>query len=98
MTWPVLTVKTGDTYVTTWRVPLDLTGATVRLIAKRPRHDPVVLDTTIADAPNGVVEHVLTGTLPVGNYLVELEITNGATIVTAPTDSYENLRVISDLD
>lgn len=98
MTWPVLTVKTGDTYATTWRVPLDLTGSTVRLIAKRPRHDPVVLPATIIDAPQGVVQHVLTGTLPVGKYLVELEITNGATIVTAPTDSYENLNVIADLD
>lgn len=98
MTWPILTVKTGDTYATTWTVPLNLTGSTVRLIARKRGFDPIVLPTTITDAANGVVQHVLTGTLPVGNYLVELEVTNGSVIVTAPTDSYENLKVIPDLD
>lgn len=96
---PVLTVKTGDTYATTWRVPLNLTDATVRLIAKRSHADPVVLPTTILDAASGIVQHVLTGTLAVGTYSVEMEITlPGNTIITAPTDSYENLRVIADLD
>jgi hypothetical protein len=91
-------VKSGDQYPTTWHVPLNLTGSTVRLVAKKPGFPAVVLPTTIVDAANGVVEHVLTGTLAVGNYLVEMEVTNGATVVTAPTDSYENLIVIPDLD
>lgn len=94
----ILTVKTGDQYPTYWQVPLDLTGSTVRLIAKRDKAPAVVLPTTVTDPANGVVEHVLTGTLPVGLYRVELEITNGSTIITAPTDTYDNLRVITDLD
>jgi hypothetical protein len=98
VTWPVLTVKTGDRYPTTWHVPLNLTGSTVRLIARKDGFPAVVLPTTIVDAANGVVEHILTGTLTVGNYRVEMEVTNGTTIVTAPTDTYENLKVIPDLD
>ncbi len=97
-TMPVLTVKTGDKYPTIWRVPMNLTGCTVRLIAKRDHNPPVVLPTTVPDPVNGVVEHILTGTLAVGLYKVEMEITNGPQIVTAPTNTYENLRVIADLD
>ena len=94
----VLVVKTGDRYPTYWTVPMPLTGATVRLIAKRRGAPAVVLPSTILDAPNGVVQHILDGTLAVGDYLVELEITIGSEVVTAPTDTYENLRVIADLD
>lgn len=93
----VLTVKKGDKYATTWTVPVNLTGASVRLLARRRGFPVIVLPTTITDPANGVVEHVLDGTLPVGKYQVELEITRGAETVTAPTDSYENLVVISDL-
>jgi hypothetical protein len=95
---PALTVKQGDRYPTYWTVPLNLTGASVRLIARKRLGPPVVLSTTITDPTSGQVEHVLDGTLTVGNYRVELEITRGAEIITAPTSTYENLRVIADLD
>ena len=94
----VLTVKTGDRYPTYWTVPADLTGSTVRLLARRGANPPVVLVSSIASAQGGVVQHDLDGTLTVGLYAVELEITQGAKIITAPTDTYENLRVIADLD
>lgn len=95
---PILTVKAGDKYPTTWRVPISLVGATVRLVAKRKGYPAIVLPTTITDAANGVVQHSLTGTLEVGDYRVEMEISRDDQIVTAPTDTYENFRVIPDLD
>lgn len=94
----MLTVKQGDRYPTYWHVPADLTGSTVRLIARRGANPAQVLASTVVNAQGGVVQHVLTGTLTVGTYAVELEITQGANIITAPTDSFENLRVIADLD
>lgn len=94
----VLTIKTGDRYPTYWTVPMDLTGTSVRLVARRGSSPAVTLDSTITDFQGGVVEHVLDGTLTVGLYAVELEITRDEQIITAPTDTYENLRVIADLD
>lgn len=94
----VLTVKSGDMYPTYWHVPMDLTGATVRLVARRGSNPAVVLPSSISDAANGVVRHDLDGTLIVGMYAVELEITKAGQIITAPTSTYENLRVIADLD
>jgi hypothetical protein len=94
----MLTVKAGDRYATVWRVPMDLTGATVRLIARRGSNPAVVLDSTVTSATGGEVTHILDGTLAVGTYAVELEISREDEIITAPTDSYENLRVIADLD
>jgi hypothetical protein len=94
----VLTVKTGDRYPTYWRVPMDLTGTSVRLIARRGSALAITLPSTISDPTGGVVEHVLDGLLIVGMYAVELEITRDDQIITAPTDTYENLRVIADLD
>jgi len=94
----ILTVKTGDRYPTYWRVPMNLTGSTVRLIARRGSAPPVVLPSSILDPAAGTVQHVLDGNLTVGMYAVELEITRDEQIITAPTDTYENLRVIADLD
>lgn len=98
MAAPVLTVKAGDRYPTYWHVPANLTGSTVRLIARRGSNPAVVLPSSVTDPVGGIVTHVLDGTLTVGQYAVELEITQGAQIITAPTSSYENLRVIADLD
>lgn len=95
--WDVLIVKRGDRFATTWSVPISLVGSSVRLIARKRFGDPIILPSTIIDAPNGHVQHILDGTLTVGNYRVELEITRGTEIITAPSSSYENLRVIPDL-
>lgn len=93
----MLQVKTNDKYPTYWTVPMDLTGADVRLLARRPGHPVIVLDSVVVDAQNGLVEHTLDGSLLVGTYQVELEVTRGDLVITAPTDSYANLQVISDL-
>jgi hypothetical protein len=94
----ILTIKSGDRYPTYWTVPMDLTNCTVRLLARRGSNPVVTLPSTVSNPTGGVVQHVLDGTLGVGTYAVELEITRGTDIITAPTDSYENLRVIADLD
>lgn len=94
---PVLVVKTGDRYPTWWYVPMDLTGCTVRLLARRRSAPTILLASDVPVPANGRVRHVLDGTLGVGLYTVELEITRGGEIITAPTDAYENLRVIADL-
>lgn len=91
-------VKQGDTHAVQWKANLDLTGATVRLIAKPRTGDPIILNSTITDAGEGVVTHTLTGTLPTGTYKVELEVTDGDEIITFPNDTYASLTVIPDLD
>lgn len=90
-----ITVKRGDQHPITFNVNADLTGSTVRLLCKG--RTLTVLDTTVTDAAEGVVTHDLDGTLAVGAYLLELEITQGDTIVTAPTNGYTRLTVKPDL-
>lgn len=95
----MLTVKFGDKYPTYWTVDADLTGTTVRLLARRRANPAIELACSIVNpATAGEVEHMLDGTLPIGTYAVELEITKGLDVITAPTDRYENLRVIASLD
>jgi hypothetical protein len=93
-----ITVKQHDRYATRWTASMDLTGATTRLLARRANAPVIELQHTVIDAPGGVVEHILDGTLPVADYRVELEISRGGQIMTAPTVGYENLTVITDLD
>lgn len=93
----MLTVKRGDTYPITFTANMDLSGATIRLLAKPPRGAVITLPAVVTDAVNGKVEHTLTGTLPVGIYYVELEVTHSGVIITFPSDNFEQLSVISDL-
>lgn len=91
-------VKRGDKHATRWvAVGVDLTGSTVRLLAKLENSPTIELEAMISDPENGVVEHVLTGDLDPGVYRVELEITKGDTVMTAPSDSYASLTVLPDL-
>lgn len=97
-----VTVKQGDTHDTTWTANADLTGSTVRLLAKSTSAlstaNPIVLATTVTDAANGVVTHTLTGTLESGTYNVELEVTaSSGKISTFPSSGHETLNVIDDL-
>jgi len=94
----VITVKSGDRYPITLTVNMDLTSATVKLTA-RNRDDKTAqtLTATVADAVGGTVTHTLTGTLAVGAYDLELEITQGSSIYSAPTAGYERLVVAKDL-
>lgn len=94
-------VKAGDKHAVQWRVNMDLTGATVRLVAQplKPYGTPaLVLASSVADAEDGVVEHTLSGELPVGVYRVEVEVSSGSDVITFPNDSYVTLEVIRDLD
>lgn len=93
-----VTVKHGDKYPTTWTANMDLTGAAVRLIARKNGGDPIVLPVTVSDPTDGIVTHTLTGTLDVGSYHVELEVTLGEEVITFPNDTYERLIVVRDLD
>lgn len=94
----IVKVKRGDKRPVTWTVPVDLTGCSVRLLAKRGSNPTVVLASSITNYVGGEVTHVTDGTLAIGMYQVELEITfpNG-NIITAPTETYENLQIIPDL-
>jgi hypothetical protein len=99
------TVKSGDTHAITLTVfddvgaPVDLTGSTVRLLAKLAAGGTLeVLDATLDAAPTtGMVHHTLTGTLVAGTYNVEVEVTLGGVITTAPTEGYATLIVTPDL-
>ncbi len=90
--------KSGDEHPIQWKANLDLTGATVRIVARPLVGAPVVLASTITDAAEGLVTHQLDGTLPLGTYKVELEVTDGEEIITFPNNGYSSLTVIPDLD
>lgn len=91
-------VKSGDTHEVSWKANMDLTGASVRVVAKDRDGVVTVLASTITDAAEGLVTHTLTGTLALGSYKVELEVTDGGQIITFPNNSYASLTVIPDLD
>lgn len=98
-----VTIKQGDIHDTEWVVNMDLTGATVRLLCRPlPKqglpNEVTVLASTITDAPGGVITHRTTGTLAIGNYAIEAEVTRAGEIVTFPNAGYETLRVVADLD
>jgi hypothetical protein len=95
-----MVVKANDTHYVEWQLPgFNLTGCTADLILKRgeisTRH-PL----TITDPPTaGIVRWKLDGTLAVGEYLVEIEVTATAdeTITTVPSKGHGKLRVERDL-
>lgn len=95
----VMHVKQGDTRKVGWDLPgFDLTGCTARIIVKR-NGVVTVLVASVATPPTlGRVEHQLTGTLAVGTYLLEIEVTRGSEITTVPSDGYSQLIVVADLD
>lgn len=97
-------VKRGDTHSIFFTVyestgaPKNLTGATVRLLAKTETGTLQVLTATLdADPTTGKVHHNLTGTLLAGTYDVEVEVTLGGVVTTSPTDGYAQLIVTPDL-
>jgi hypothetical protein len=98
-------VKYRDTSTITFtvkdaaKVPVNLSGSTVRLLAQPVGGggETTVLASSLG-AGTGAVEHTLTGTLDVDTYRVEVEVTaaDGA-ITTAPSDGYAVLEVKRDL-
>lgn len=101
----MITVKRRDRYAITYTVNMDVTGCTTRLLATLIGTEiPIELPHEVTDAAAGVLAHHLDGTLPPGDYLVEVEVTTPAgDPVTFPTrqerglPQFERLRVIHDL-
>lgn len=93
-----LTIKRGDKHsvqLTIVNPPENLTGGTVRIL---------VTPSTGGDAQEfsgslvaNVVTWALDGTLEAGNYRLEVEVTVGSFIVTAPSDGTMSLVVLPDL-
>lgn len=80
------TIKRGDIYPIEFTVNTDLTGATVRLLArKRYTTATVVLPAVVSDEVGGKITHMLSGALEVGDWLVEVEVARGGDVFTFPT-------------
>lgn len=90
-------VRATDTHTIVWRVddlsdpeaivPVDVTGATVEIrvqLRKAPRTS-YTLAGSVKDGPEGLIQHVLTGTLPVGEYDVLAVLTMSGEQASAPT-------------
>lgn len=97
------TVKRGDTHTITLTVRdsenalVDLTGATVRLLALPTSGGEVIVLPSALGAGTGTVVHTLSGNLAAGTYSIEVEATIGGVITTAPTEGYATLTVTADL-
>lgn len=99
-------VKQHDTVTMTLTVK-DGTGAPINLSTGSPsvkviatnRNTQVatILSSTISDAANGKVQHTFNGTLEPATYDIEVEVTQGGVVATAPTGGYGSFTVIQDL-
>lgn len=97
--------KTGDTgpVIATLRdsegTPVNLTGATVRVLVSR-QGGGITIDEPAAlpDAVNGDVRYDRDGTLPAGRYALEFEVTYSSEIVeTFPSDTSVDVTVLPDI-
>lgn len=93
-----LTIKHGDKHDVKFRIvnaPVDTAGGTTKVYVT-----PAVGGSTLtfnASISNSVVTWTLDGTLPVGKYRLEVEVTISGFVVTAPNDGYVELVVLKDL-
>lgn len=92
----------NDKHAVSWRVTstagaVDLTGATVRLLAK-PQTAGQSLVTLASSVATDVVTHQLDGTLPVGVYYVVVEAARAGEIVTYPDASAGPLQLVVRAD
>lgn len=95
-----LTVKRGDKHdvrLTIGNPPMDLTGGAVAVHVKPSSGAAAaqVFPATI-DGEN-VVTWSMDGTIAVGKYKLEVQVTLGGFIVTAPSDGNMQLVVLQDL-
>jgi len=93
----ITTVKQHDTHITVWTSNMQVSGGTVRLLAKNTQTKVVTILATTAGDDVYSVKHQLTGTLTPGDYEIELESTIGGVIRTSPSSGYAILRVEKDL-
>ena len=96
-------VKTGDIYAVNFTLGgIDLTGATVRLLARGSDDVVTELAASVANATGGVITHTLTGDLAAGAYDVEAEVSVGGQIISFPTpqdggELFFTMHVVPDL-
>ena len=96
-------VKHGDTHAVTFTVRdarnrlVDLTGATVRLLARASDSGVTQVLPASLGPTKGTVVHQLSGTLPVDTYRIEVEITSDGVVTTAPSVGFAILDVMPDL-
>ena len=96
----MLKIKQGDKLPITFTVNHDLTAATIRLLVRHGERDGVLaeLPHTVEDAAGGKIVHDIDGTWAIGRHYLEVEITQGAEIRTAPSDDFYLIRIVPDLD
>lgn len=91
-------IKRGDKHdvkLTIVGPPMNLNGGTAKVFVTPSAGGSVTpFNATILD---NVVTWSLDGTLPVGKYNLEVQVTIGGNIVTAPNGGYMELRVVQDL-
>lgn len=78
-------------------VAVNLSGSTVRVLAQPVSGGEATVLTSSLGAGTGTVVHQLTGTLAIGTYRLEVEVTLAGEITTAPSSGYATLRVEPDL-
>lgn len=91
-----ITVKKNDTDVDV-AVNMDLTGATAKVWC-RPADTATAtqLTSSIVSAAAGVIR-ATTSSLAVGRYVIEVEVTQAARVITFPSSGYRTLVIVPDL-
>lgn len=92
-----MNVKHGDKFPLTFTVNRDLTGTTTRLIVRHLTREGVKEDLP-HETSGATVTHTLDGTWERGSHYLELEITDGDEIRTAPSEGVLRIQVLPDLD
>lgn len=84
----------GDTYVQTFLLPVDLTGATIAAEARNRAGDVTELSVEVTDAPTGRIDLGLPADFPYGPYVYDIEVIAGGEVRTWVRG---NLRVERDV-
>lgn len=97
------TIKFGDTHTITLTVKddagvaVDLTGATILVLARPINGGAATELAATLGAATGTIEHTLTGTLAAGTYKVVAKDTTGSITTTSPTIGHATLTVEPNL-
>jgi len=96
----MVAIKQGDQFPVTFTVNHDLTGATTRLLVRHLSRTGVLeeLDHTVTNAAGGEVTYNLDGTWGIGRHFLELDISQGGELRTAPRTGQCIIRIDPDLD
>lgn len=93
----ITNVKRGDSDAS-WKLNMDLTGSTSRVLARsRVKPETVItLTSEITDATNGIVTAQVSE-LDVGSYDIEVEVNQFGKTYSFPDKGYGSLSVNADL-